>query len=302
MSSTKEAIQYIFFLFAFSLLHFRLGPQLKLKGDGSRFFIDHAMLQTVLFFFAAMIPAYIYKVMWFVDIAWPVGLMCISIYNFFILAETWKAWLICGCVFFQGFRMFLGGCFLVTTGRWKVDKDIQRYEYQKIRQEKKHGPGSFNMMFIQKEIFLQAIANFVFLILPVTLVCNDSEASMSSLEMFGFVIWLCSYALEAIADQQKMNFIAKSAKEGKRGQVCNRGLWYYSRHPNYFGEWMVWNSLIIVSLTSVYNLNLDLVSKSFITMNLLALSYTMWICLTVWTGAKPAEYFSVLKRESYKEY
>jgi hypothetical protein len=122
-----------------------------------------------------MIPAYRYKVMWFVDIAWPLGLILIAVYNFMILAESWKAWIICGCVFLQGFKMSLGGIFLVYQGRWKVTQDIPRYQYQKIRQEREKGPGSFNMMFIQKEIYMQALINFVILVLPVTLVCNDSE-------------------------------------------------------------------------------------------------------------------------------
>ena len=39
-------------------------------------------------------------------------------------------------------------------------------------------------------------------------------------------------------------------KEEKRNQVCNVGLWKYSRHPNYFAEWMVWNGLIITALPS----------------------------------------------------
>jgi steroid 5-alpha reductase family enzyme len=99
-----------------------------------------------------------------------------------------------------------------------------------------------------------------------------------------------------------MIFLVNASKAGRKGLVCNQGLWKYCRHPNYFGEWMVWNSHIIISLTSVFNLNIGILGKFLILMNLCLLSYSMWICLTVWTGAEPAEYFSVLKREGYKEY
>jgi len=40
-------------------------------------------------------------------------------------------------------------------------------------------------------------------------------------------------------------------KEDKINQVCNVGLWSCCRHPNYFFEWMVWNSLIVASIPSL---------------------------------------------------
>merc|ERR1711939_880023 len=75
---------------------------------------------------------------------------------------------------------------------------------------------------------------------------------MTLLEKLGFVMWVCSYLFESIADHQKLQFIIeKVKKEGDRTAVCNVGLWQYSRHPNYFGEWMVWVSLSLASLPSL---------------------------------------------------
>lgn len=82
-------------------------------------------------------------------------------------------------------------------------------------------------------------------------------------------------------------------KEGKKGQLCDIGLWKYTRHPNYFGEWMVWNSLCIVAAQAIINLTTELYIKLLIGSILVIISITMWKCLTVWTGAAPAEYFSV---------
>ena len=42
----------------------------------------------------------------------------------------------------------------------------------------------------------------------------------------------------------------ESKKSGRKDGVCNIGLWQYCRHPNYFGEWMVWNSLVVATLPS----------------------------------------------------
>ena len=49
------------------------------------------------------------------------------------------------------------------------------------------------------------------------------------------------------------------AKAKERNVVCNVGLWKYSRHPNYFGEWMVWNSLIVMAIPSIQALKITLV-------------------------------------------
>ena len=39
-------------------------------------------------------------------------------------------------------------------------------------------------------------------------------------------------------------------RQNKQNMVCDVGLWKYTRHPNYFAEWMVWNGLIIASIPS----------------------------------------------------
>ena len=92
-----------------------------------------------------------------------------------------------------------------------------------------------------------------------------------------------------------MNFMSFTPKEERRTAICDEGLWYYSRHPNYFGEWMVWNGLIIIALESVWRLEsrLNDLSIGLLCYMLLCISYSLYDCLTEWTGAVPAEYFSV---------
>ena len=52
---------------------------------------------------------------------------------------------------------------------------------------------------------------------------------------------------ETIADEQLQSFKREPANKGK---TCDTGLWYYSRHPNYFFEWLVWVGLFIYALGS----------------------------------------------------
>jgi steroid 5-alpha reductase family enzyme len=62
-------------------------------------------------------------------------------------------------------------------------------------------------------------------------------------------LWIISVMGEAIADQQLANFKRDPANKGK---VCDTGLWGYSRHPNYFFEWLMWVSYFVFALESPY--------------------------------------------------
>ena len=111
------------------------------------------------------------------------------------------------------------------------------------------------------------MANMGLLSLPLMLQsAGYLTGSLTIVEMVAWGLWSASLAWEHTADMQKLNFakydsiligltnsytiIRESKKSGRKGGVCNIGLWQYCRHPNYFGEWMVWNSLILITLPS----------------------------------------------------
>ena len=105
---------------------------------------------------------------------------------------------------------------------------------------------------MHKEIFVQAVANMGPLSLPLMVqVYSGYSEPLSLLEMTGWLLWLCSLLFEHSADKQKKAFIKNCAEKKISGEVCEVGLWQYCRHPNYFGEWMVWNSLILTSVPAL---------------------------------------------------
>lgn len=59
----------------------------------------------------------------------------------------------------------------------------------------------------------------------------------------GVAVWLVAVLGEAAADRQLARFRADPAHQGK---TCRNGLWRYSRHPNYFFEWMHWFSYVLI--------------------------------------------------------
>lgn len=63
----------------------------------------------------------------------------------------------------------------------------------------------------------------------------------------GVLLWGVGFAFEAVADWQLHRFKADPAHQGR---VMDRGLWAYSRHPNYFGEALMWWGLFLVTLST----------------------------------------------------
>lgn len=118
------------------------------------------------------------------------------------------------------------------------------------------------------------------------------------------LVWAGAYLAESIADLQKLNFLRAMKIAGEKNRVCNVGLWRYSRHPNYFAEWMVWNGLIIAAIPSWVALYGDepVVVWLLLGASLLMASRMMYTTLVYLTGAVPSEYYSVQKRPEYRSY
>ncbi|MDM0029623.1 DUF1295 domain-containing protein [Variovorax saccharolyticus] len=123
-------------------------------------------------------------------------------------------------------------------------------------------------------------------------------------ELAGYALWLAAFAFEFVADMQKARFGARMRRLGRKRESCEEGLWRYSRHPKYFGEWMVWNALAITSIPSLLVLSAALWPWQSVVLGagLLYMSYVMYVVLTRYSGAVPAEYYSVQKRPGYADY
>ena len=77
-----------------------------------------------------------------------------------------------------------------------------------------------------------------------TLILNNSDLSSDLHFIIGLIIWSIGFCFEVIADEQKRRF-RKNAEN--RGQFIISGLWSISRHPNYFGEILIWTGMAIIS-------------------------------------------------------
>src|SRR3990167_5637388 len=119
----------------------------------------------------------------------------------------------------------------------KTKKDVR---FDKIRND----PVKF-----AKFWFLQAISIFIIL-LPVLVILNSDKTTNFSYLWIGFMISAGGLTIEAIADQQKFAF--KNKAENKDRWIST-GLWKYSRHPNYFGEILIWWGIFAIALPYLEN-------------------------------------------------
>jgi steroid 5-alpha reductase family enzyme len=123
--------------------------------------------------------------------------------------------------------------------------------------------------------------------LPIWWVCRYSDASFGVLDIAGILVFLLGWALEWLADEQLKHFKHNSAN---RGKTCQVGLWRFSRHPNYFGEWLMWVGYYLMALA---------VAGGWIT---LFSPLLMLLFLTKVTGVAATEAHALKTRPDYAEY
>jgi steroid 5-alpha reductase family enzyme len=263
--------------------------------------ILNGVLQLVLFLCVVCIPIWRTGRMSYVDIGWPWGLVLIGILTFIYSDGYWmRTGIVSLAYIFVGARMGLGALKMWKMGY--LETEFPRYQYQKFRWKRS---GKTNVpLAMQIEALVQGLANASFLALPAFIIGTNPNSEFAVLEIIGLLVWLGAFGIESVADMQKLKFLQAMKKAGEKNRVCNVGLWRYSRHPNYFAEWMVWNGLVIAaipSLIALYEVEVLLIWVP-LAVGLLFVSKVMYTTLVYLTGAVPSEYYSVQKRPEYKQY
>ena len=135
----------------------------------------------------------------------------------------------------------------VRLGTYLYRRNVGKAEdvrYAKLREDWGKA-ATVKMLFF---FYFQAIFNMI-LAVPLVLICFNKDTQLHFNEYLGAAIVLLSVAGEGLADWQLKQFKADPKNKGK---VCEQGLWYYSRHPNYFFEWLVWVGFLIFALSAPY--------------------------------------------------
>lgn len=98
------------------------------------------------------------------------------------------------------------------------------------------------------KVFL--LQGFIMLVVSLPLLFalwNPSPGHLTALDAVGLLLWLVGFFFEAVGDWQLMHFMRDPANKGK---ILTSGLWAYTRHPNYFGETLVWWGFFLIALST----------------------------------------------------
>lgn len=101
------------------------------------------------------------------------------------------------------------------------------------------------------QVFMLQGAVIFLVALPVLLVINAPGGQLNSLDRIGVLVWLIGFGFEAVGDWQLLQF--KNNPENK-GNIIQHGLWRYTRHPNYFGEALLWWGICLIALNAKFGL------------------------------------------------
>jgi steroid 5-alpha reductase family enzyme len=119
------------------------------------------------------------------------------------------------------------------------------FRYQEFRRN--YGPQRYWWVsFFQ--VFLLQGALILIVSLPLLGVnLNTQNNELHALDYLAIFIWCIGFFFEAVGDYQLSKFKKNS---NNKGQVLNKGLWRYTRHPNYFGDATVWCAFALFSIAS----------------------------------------------------
>jgi len=125
---------------------------------------------------------------------------------------------------------------------WRNYGQGEDFRYQKIRADNQP-------LFAIKSLYLvfglQAVLAWL-ISLPLLAAIN-STAPLGWLDAAGVTLWLTGLVFEAGGDWQLSRF---KRDPGNRGKVLDTGLWRYTRHPNYFGDFCVWWGFFLIALST----------------------------------------------------
>jgi len=147
-------------------------------------------------------------------------------------------------------RRFLGAAMAATWGLRLAGHLLRRIraahpEEDGRYRELRRAWGDHSLKFLG--FFLAQGALDMLLATPFLLASLNARPAMHPLEWAGIALLVVAVAGETVADRQLAAF---KASTGNAGRVCRVGLWGYSRHPNYFFEWMVWVAFALFALPS----------------------------------------------------
>jgi steroid 5-alpha reductase family enzyme len=176
-----------------------------------------------------------------IDIAWGVGFVAIAAVSMAVgTGDLFRRVLVLVLTAVWGLRL-AGFLYVKTKGRG----EDQRYR-DLLKPDFSAGT------VIRKVFVVQAAATwFVSLPLQMSAVLGPTPAAFVPVMIVGVIVWAVGLTFEAVGDRQLRRFKSDPAN---KGVIMDRGLWAWTRHPNYFGDATVWWGLWLVTVAGWFSL------------------------------------------------
>jgi steroid 5-alpha reductase family enzyme len=169
------------------------------------------------------------------DIAWGLSFIVVTAYCWLSLDHSPGALFISSLVFVWGIRLAIH----VFTRNISKAED-PRYAKWRAEWGKLFYIRSFFQVFLLQGLIMLLIAS------PVFLSYLYPREQFGVPAVIGGLVWIVGFIFESLGDYQLSFFIKDSANKGK---IMDRGLWRYTRHPNYFGEVTMWWGIFVIGLS-----------------------------------------------------
>ena len=213
-----------------------------------------------------------------VDSLWGLGFVLIAWLTFFMTdGYVNRKLLIVVLVTLWGLRLSI----YLSWRNWGKGEDPRYGGWRK-----KSG-SRFWLVSLFKVFMLQALFLWVISVVVQIGQIASTPDRLTWLDGIGLLVWANGFLFESLGDWQLAQFKSDPASKGR---VMDRGLWAYTRHPNYFGEFLIWWGIFLITL-STPNSWWTILSPAIITMVLLKM-----------TGIPLTEQELVKSRPGYSEY
>jgi steroid 5-alpha reductase family enzyme len=173
-----------------------------------------------------------------VDVFWGLGFVLVALLSY-AAGDGYppRKTLITALAFLWGVRL---AAYLLWRN-WGQGEDY-RYRAMRARHGERFAAVSLYLVFGLQGALLWIVS------LPLQLAqMAPDPARLTWLDAAGIALWCVGFAFEAVGDWQLARFRAEPAN---RGKVMDRGLWRYTRHPNYFGDAVLWWGFFLIALSA----------------------------------------------------
>jgi steroid 5-alpha reductase family enzyme len=171
------------------------------------------------------------------DVGWCAGLIAVVLwYATQATGETERKTLVATLAVIYAGRL---GLYILLN---RVIGKMEEARYRRLREQW----GSSESVRMFGYFQLQALAVVLFS-LPFLVVIQNPQPPFMLIDLVGLLIWAVAVFGETMADLQLAQFRSKA---WNRDRVCRDGLWRYSRHPNYFFEWLHWWAYVAMEVTT----------------------------------------------------